>query len=633
MDLAYYKKMEPFWGAWYIEEEIGKGSFGHVFKIKREDFGETYYSALKIISIPNEAGEVSSLRAEGMDAASISAYYDSFAAELVKEFSIMAKTKGHSNIVSYEDHMAVKHADGIGYDILIRMELLTPLNNYLIANGMNEDTVLKLGINMCNALEVCAQNNIIHRDIKPENVFVSRYNLFKLGDFGVSRVASQATQGMSIKGTIAYMAPEVYKGHWYNLTVDIYSLGIMLYRLCNNNRGPFLLPPPHTITYSEREVAEGRRMRGEELPDAAKASPELMRIIRKATAYNYQERYRNAVEMRDDLEMLALRGKQSQRPFADSQAVRVSATPVNAPVQPIAKPSVNESVVRDHNETVSLEDYEKEKAASKAPVNRSLEETVSIHDEKPAGVPGAKAFRGDEETVSMLDSKAAGAVAVNVVKPDDDSTVSMATAGSRAAQQRLTKEEALSEYKQGDSYYFGRGVRKDIRIAVSHYKKAAALGNADAAFRLGECYYFGRGVEKNPETAVMWYRKAAGQGQVSAQINLAVCCSLGEGTAENFKEAADWYRKAAEKGRPVAQYWLGYCYSLGKGVEKDYKSAAIWLRKAATQGYAPAQLLLGKCYYDGMGVERDIDEAERWYRKAAERGDAQAAELLKKNYR
>ena len=47
--------------------------------------------------------------------------------EIINENEIMAQLKGNSNIVSYEDHMIIPHDDGIGYDILIRMELLTPL--------------------------------------------------------------------------------------------------------------------------------------------------------------------------------------------------------------------------------------------------------------------------------------------------------------------------------------------------------------------------------------------------------------------------------------------------------------------------------------------------------------------------
>jgi len=304
MDISYYKKMEPFWGVWYIDKELGAGSFGKVFKIKREEFGKTYYSALKVISLPNDQGEVSSLKAEGMNEQSISDYYESFVMEIVEEYSLMAELKGHSNIVSYEDHFMRQHEDGVGYDVFIRMELLTPLNDYLEKEPFTEKNIIQIGIDICRALEVCGKQNIIHRDIKPENIFVSSFGQYKLGDFGVSRIAEGATQGMSLKGTISYMAPEVYKGQPYNSSVDIYSLGIVLYKLSNNNRGPFLPPAPDTIKHADRDRAENLRMNGTIFPDAVNASPELMAVIRKATAYNSKDRYTSAYEMRMDLEKI-----------------------------------------------------------------------------------------------------------------------------------------------------------------------------------------------------------------------------------------------------------------------------------------------------------------------------------------
>lgn len=302
MDISYYKQMEPFWGIWYIDEELGAGSFGRVFKVKREDFGRTYTSALKVISIPNDKNEIGSLKTEGMDDMSISKYYESFALEIVDEFTLMSKLRGHSNIVSYEDHLVRKHDDGIGYDIFIRMELLTPLNSYLQKNTISEENVIQLGIDICKALELCEQHKIIHRDIKPENIFISEHGTYKLGDFGVSRIAEGATQGMSVKGTVSYMAPEVYKGQPYNFTVDLYSLGIVLYKLSNNNRGPFLPPVPQPITHGDRDRAENLRMNGTFLPKAANASDSLMEIIRRAAAYDSRDRYASAHDMRVDLE-------------------------------------------------------------------------------------------------------------------------------------------------------------------------------------------------------------------------------------------------------------------------------------------------------------------------------------------
>jgi len=304
MDYTAVNSLEPFWGVWYIDSKLGEGSYGTVYKIKREEYNETYTAALKIITVPTSEGELTRLKSEGLDDNSIKSYYRSFVKELVKEFSVMSKLKGHSNIVNYEDHMVIEHKDSMGWDILIRMELLTPLNTYLAdkAGTITEKEVAKLGIDICSALELCEKHSIIHRDIKPENIFVSKFGDFKLGDFGVARTAEKATQTMSVRGTISYMAPEVYKGQRYNASVDIYSLGIVLYRLCNHNRGPFMPLPPQAITHTDRENSDTRRMKGEKFPNAANAGLDMMRIIRKATAFKYTERYRSVSQMKEDLE-------------------------------------------------------------------------------------------------------------------------------------------------------------------------------------------------------------------------------------------------------------------------------------------------------------------------------------------
>ena len=102
-------------------------------------------------------------------------------------------------------------------------------------------------------MEYCQCQNIIHRDIKPENIFVSRFGEFKLGDFGIARELERTMSGLSKKGTYSYMAPEMYKGEAYDSRVDIYSLGIVLYKLRNHNRLPFISLEKQLITYRDKE--------------------------------------------------------------------------------------------------------------------------------------------------------------------------------------------------------------------------------------------------------------------------------------------------------------------------------------------------------------------------------------------
>lgn len=292
------------WPEWKIIEKIGEGSFGKVYKAQRTDQGKTFYSAIKVITIPSSQGELSSVRSENPDEQSVKEYFHSLVEDCIQEVNTMEYFRGNSHVVSVEDYKVVEYLDDIGWDIYIRMEYLTGFLDYCAGKELSEKEVIQLGIDLCKALEYCQKQNIIHRDIKPENIFVSRFGEFKLGDFGIARELDRNASGLSKKGTFSYMAPEMYKGENYDHRVDIYSLGIVLYKLRNHNRLPFISLGKQLITYRDKESALTRRMSGEELPVPAEAGDGLSQVICKACAYRREDRYQTAEEFRDALESL-----------------------------------------------------------------------------------------------------------------------------------------------------------------------------------------------------------------------------------------------------------------------------------------------------------------------------------------
>ena len=289
---------------WNITRLLGEGSYGKVFEIERSEFGQTYRAALKVITVPQSSAEVRSVISEGMSVSQAEAYFHGIVEELMHEFSIMFKLKGTANVVSCEDLRVLEHPDGIGWDILIRMELLHPLLPYVYQHPMARRDIIKLGIDICKALELCQRYNIIHRDIKPENIFISDNGDYKLGDFGIARTIDRTTSGLSKKGTYSYMAPEVYAGREYGFSVDTYSLGLVLYRMLNKNRGPFLPQPPEAITFSSREQALARRMSGEPLPRPFYGEGRLGEIVLKACAFDPKDRYSSPQQLRQELEAI-----------------------------------------------------------------------------------------------------------------------------------------------------------------------------------------------------------------------------------------------------------------------------------------------------------------------------------------
>ena len=307
MENEYYKRYEPFFGSWYIKRFIGAGSYGKVFEIERTDeFGMVYTGALKVMTVPASQSELDDILADGMGMEGASTYFRDYVKDLSREIALMNKLKGHSNIVGYEDHKAYLHEDGVGWDILIRMELLTPITDYLKqSKSFSRQEVIHLGIDLCRALELCQRYQIIHRDIKPANIFVSETGDYKLGDFGVARIASASTGASTRAGTVKYMAPEVFRGEKYTSSVDIYSLGLVMYQLLNANRLPFYPPYPQLVNAQQREQANARRLSGVALPPPIDANAPLAEIILKACAPSPANRYASPAEMRKALEAVA----------------------------------------------------------------------------------------------------------------------------------------------------------------------------------------------------------------------------------------------------------------------------------------------------------------------------------------
>ena len=291
------------WPGWQTVRLIGRGSFGAVYEIERDVLGEKERAALKVITIPQSSSDIDELYGEGYDEESITSTFKEHLKSIVAEYSLMRRLNGSANVVNCDDVRYVQHDSGIGWDIFIKMELLTPLIKVL-GRDIPDEQVVRVGSDMCRALMLCKKHSIIHRDIKPANIFVSENGDYKLGDFGIAKTVEKTSGGTRI-GTYDYMAPEVYHDRPYGSTVDIYSLGMVLYWLLNERRTPFLKLPPELPTNTEKEQARKRRFAGEPIPAPAHGGAELIGIVLKACAYDPQERYQSAEEMLRDLEALA----------------------------------------------------------------------------------------------------------------------------------------------------------------------------------------------------------------------------------------------------------------------------------------------------------------------------------------
>ena len=334
------ESIRQIWPDWELQEELGRGAYGVVYRAVRRDIVGTVSSAIKVTRIAMNSGETDALRREGLSLGQTRSYLEGVVRDLGAEIRLMESVRGYTNIVSIEDYKVVEHADEIAWSIFIRMELLTPLQKAYAGVRMTEQEVVRLGMDICSALTVCRKQNIVHRDIKPENIFVNASGDFKLGDFGVARGLDRLSLGLSRKGTYNYMAPEVFNNELMDMDigsaarVDIYSLGLVLYQELNQGRLPFV-PFTQTPSLDDRTRAMLRRMKGDALPAPVSASPSLANIVLKACAHRPEDRYNTAEEMRAALAATLEHSAQSRATIRVAQP-RTQVTPINGSQTPAA---------------------------------------------------------------------------------------------------------------------------------------------------------------------------------------------------------------------------------------------------------------------------------------------------------
>ena len=281
-----------------VDKEIGSGGFGTVYKVSKTNASGTYVRALKHITLPSERQYNTILNSMGGDYEKADDYFANVLKDIVEEIKILStlSESGIKNIVRYYENDIIENTSPLSYDIYILMEFLTPFPDYLATRKFTVKDVIQLGKDILSALISCHGKNIIHRDIKDDNIFVSSDGVYKLGDFGVSKSLKDKSHAESIKGTPNFIAPEVYLGkEKYDCTVDVYSLGIVLYSLLNKSRNPFLPDFPAPFTTVDESNAFEERISGKipKLPICA--NNKLGEAVLKAIMPRNQ-RYNSAAE-------------------------------------------------------------------------------------------------------------------------------------------------------------------------------------------------------------------------------------------------------------------------------------------------------------------------------------------------
>lgn len=294
-----------------LGKELGNGTFGTVYDVFFTQNHQYYHEdfVIKIIDVT----ENYSLLKEQFNQNTLSNKnfynYESFREKSENEFKLFLNCKDSKHLLILKDwKQKTVSIDDIDHDLIF---ILMPRMQHTLDewNGpYNEIQVIDIGIQMCDALIELSSIEfisihgkktvgIVHRDIKPNNIFYnlvkSRNPIYKLGDLGLSRtINASQTASSTISNTKNYFFSsfESHNDEHLDQRADIYSLGAVLYYLANNHQVPDYI-----------KVACNHGLSDEDKP--IHASDQLWDIIKKATAFDKNERYPSAVKMKESLKM------------------------------------------------------------------------------------------------------------------------------------------------------------------------------------------------------------------------------------------------------------------------------------------------------------------------------------------
>ncbi|HET9743364.1 MAG TPA: serine/threonine-protein kinase [Terriglobales bacterium] len=271
-------------GRYEIVSELGRGAMGLVYRAVDPNIGRTV--ALKTMRV-----DVHGLEHDDM----------------LRRFRNEAKSAGvmnHPNIVTIYD---ADESDGLFYIAMEFLEGDTLQSRIIERRVLPVEEIITIAKQVCAGLDYAHARNVIHRDIKPANIMITRQNVAKIMDFGISKCAGNMTSSGQVLGTPNYMSPEQVRGDEIDGRSDLFSFGVVLYEMATGER-PFMGDNVTTIIYkivndlpipaSERETT---------------VHPGLSAVIARCLAKDRNERYQSGAELVADIENYRAYGSEEER--------------------------------------------------------------------------------------------------------------------------------------------------------------------------------------------------------------------------------------------------------------------------------------------------------------------------------
>jgi hypothetical protein len=271
------------WRSLTILELVGSGGFARVFRA-RDTLGREV--ALKLFPVGRHGA-------------------DDIAGRVLREGSLLAKVK-HQNVVIV--HGVDRTSDYVG----LWMEFVSgrTMEEELRTRGtLSADEATTIGVDVCRALAAVHARGLLHRDVKAANVMREEGGRTVLMDFGAgSEQIVDGARPADLAGTPLYIAPEIFERQPATQAGDIYSLGVLLFRMVTGG---------YPVDGADRtEIARAhRKQRRRRLRDVRPDLPtEFVQVVERALAPNPAHRYQSAAELEEGL-MRAAAARGRKKPW------------------------------------------------------------------------------------------------------------------------------------------------------------------------------------------------------------------------------------------------------------------------------------------------------------------------------
>lgn len=308
--MSELKMISPLLDNMTVENEASAQDGNPYYKVRNITSGERFI--LKCLSIPESEDQVNALILSGAysDADAVNAYYGRVVESIKEELNAGKKIAAAGSFFAAADYQVERKESGVGYNIYILYPQYVPLKDILSEKAMSNLHAVNLGMDICDAVSACREAGYLFGNVTPDNIYLMPSGKFLLGGLGLVPLQDLKYACLPEEYIGSYAAPELNDiSASPNTTIDLYSLGMILFLIYNGNHGPF------EDEETGEAMAEKLRLTGKPFPTPLYADYELASIILRACAFKPEERFQTPEEFKQTLMLYMQRNEVSDIPI------------------------------------------------------------------------------------------------------------------------------------------------------------------------------------------------------------------------------------------------------------------------------------------------------------------------------